>query len=135
MAWAEWRSALEVDPTIPFTWAFLWNWDIALFSLVGLFCLVVISLGCAMKFMELHSGGAWAAELLGGKRLDPSSPSDVARTLLNVVEEMALASGMADGLGTALHENWELKRAGLEGLALHVVGNSRWTSRCARDRP
>ena len=95
ISWIEWRSALETDPLSPFPWDFLWNWDIGLFSLVGLFCLVVISLGCAIKFMELHSGGAWAAELLGGKRLDPSSPSDAARSLLNVVEEMALASGMA----------------------------------------
>ncbi|MCA9472632.1 MAG: M48 family metalloprotease [Nitrospirales bacterium] len=95
MSWIEWRSALETDPSLPFSWDFFWRWDLTLFSLVGLFCLIVIALGCAIKFMELHAGGAWAAELLGGKRLDPSSPSDAARILINVVEEMALASGMA----------------------------------------
>ena len=94
MAWYEWWSAIEAGQQATFAWSFLWNLDWTLLPWVALFSLVVVALGCAIKFMELHSGGAWIAELLGGKRLDPASPSDEARTLLNVVEEMALASGM-----------------------------------------
>jgi len=94
MAWYAWWSSVETDAPPLFAWSFLWNWDWTLFAWVALFCIVVIVLGCAIKFMQLHAGGAWVAELLGGKRLDLTNPSDEARTVSNVVEEMALASGM-----------------------------------------
>ena len=95
IAWYKWWFAEEAGPPASFQWLFLWNLNWEVLPWVALFCLVVVALGCAIKFMEVHSGGAWVAELLGGKRLNPASPSDEAQTLLNVVEEMALATGMA----------------------------------------
>ncbi len=61
---------------------------------IGLGTLAVVGLGSAYKIIELRSGGGKAvAEALGG-RLVPSNTTDHAeRRLLNVVEEMAIASG------------------------------------------
>ncbi|WP_454062676.1 M48 family metalloprotease [Candidatus Nitrospira salsa] len=95
IAWYEWWSALETEQSTPFSWSFIWSWDWMLFSWVTLFCLIIILLGCAIKFMELQIGGAWVAELLGGKPITSISHSAEAQTILNVVEEMSLASGIA----------------------------------------
>ncbi|WP_447971056.1 M48 family metalloprotease [Nitrospira sp. M1] len=93
-AWYDWWTAGTADPSVPFSWNFIWMWDWTLLAWVAFFCLIVITLGCAIKFMELHAGGTWVAELLGGTRLDLISHPDHARTVFNVVEEMALASGI-----------------------------------------
>src|SRR5690606_28279037 len=65
-------------------------------SLIGSVAVVVVSvvlLGSLYKTVQLSSGGKVVAERLGG-RLINLQPRDFAeRRLLNVVEEMALASG------------------------------------------
>lgn len=94
-AWYDWWSPGMAEPSPPFSWDFMWVWDWTLLGWVALFCLIVITLGCAVKFMELQAGGTWVAELLGGTRLDLISHPDHARAVFNVVEEMALASGIA----------------------------------------
>ncbi|WP_415893673.1 M48 family metallopeptidase [Neptuniibacter sp. PT8_73] len=52
--------------------------------------------GCAIlyKWWQLSSGGKAVAESLGGVRILPDSEEPNERLVLNVVEEMALASGM-----------------------------------------
>ena len=45
--------------------------------------------------MELSSGGAAVAELLGAQRIKRDSREPLERRLLNIVEEMALASGIS----------------------------------------
>ena len=77
------------------SWEILWTWNWELFGWVSLGTLVVIALGCAVKYMEIDGGGTWVAELLGGRRLDPASPSQQAQMLCNIVEEVAIASGIA----------------------------------------
>ncbi|MHC4937728.1 MAG: M48 family metallopeptidase [Planctomycetota bacterium] len=57
--------------------------------------LIVVAAGTAFKLIELSAGGAVVAEALGGRRLEPGSRDPVERKVLNVVEEMAIASGMA----------------------------------------
>jgi Zn-dependent protease with chaperone function len=54
----------------------------------------LIILGTAWKIASLGKGGSAVAELLGGRLLDPSSRELPERRLLNVVEEMAIASGL-----------------------------------------
>ena len=95
MALYQWWSQFEGGSPSEFRWSFLWEWDWKLLGGVSLGTLSIVALGCAIKYMELHAGGAWVAEFLGGQRLDPSSPSEQARMFLNIVEEMAIASGMA----------------------------------------
>jgi len=56
--------------------------------------LVVIFLGTAFKTAQLSSGGKVVAESLNGRPLNPSTTDPLERRLLNVVEEMAIASGV-----------------------------------------
>jgi Zn-dependent protease with chaperone function len=61
----------------------------------ALAALVLILLGSLVKIAELRAGGGTSvAERLGGRRIYPNTTDPVERRLLNVVEEMALASGV-----------------------------------------
>jgi Zn-dependent protease with chaperone function len=67
--------------------------DPALMVLVGMLTMGFIGLGSAYKVSQLSGGGRVVAELLGGRLLqDDSDPGE--RRLRNVVEEIALASGV-----------------------------------------
>jgi Zn-dependent protease with chaperone function len=56
--------------------------------------LALIGGGSAFKIAQLAGGGTVVAERLGGRRIYPNTTDPVERRLLNVVEEMALASGV-----------------------------------------
>lgn len=56
--------------------------------------LTVISIGSVGKTMSLSSGGRAVAELLDGRLVNPNSTDIHERKLLNIVEEMAIASGV-----------------------------------------
>jgi Zn-dependent protease with chaperone function len=60
---------------------------------VALVVALVILLGTLYKIAVLQEGGAAVARLLGGRLVDPATSAHDERRLLNVVEEMALASG------------------------------------------
>ena len=55
----------------------------------------VVFLGSLYRMATLRRGGAAVAEMLGGRRIASNTNDTEERLLLNVVEEMALASGMA----------------------------------------
>ncbi|MGQ0645588.1 MAG: M48 family metallopeptidase [Elusimicrobiota bacterium] len=57
--------------------------------------LTLILLGMAQKLYALRGGGAAVAGMLGGKPVWPGTEDEGERRLRNVVEEMALASGVA----------------------------------------
>ena len=54
---------------------------------------VVVLVGSLYKIMALSAGGKTVAEALGGKRIPQDTDDLKQRKLLNVVEEMAIASG------------------------------------------
>lgn len=54
----------------------------------------IIGLGSGFKLLQLSGGGAVLARELGGRVVDPATTQPEERRLLNVVEEMALASGL-----------------------------------------
>lgn len=56
--------------------------------------LAVIFTGSAFKTLQLASGGSAVAELLGGRLIDSNTSDTDERKLLNVVEEMSIASGV-----------------------------------------
>ena len=67
-------------------------------SLIALTSLVVVALiggGTAYELLALREGGAAVAAMVGARPVDPSTRDLAERRLLNVVEEMALASGVA----------------------------------------
>ena len=69
-------------------------WQPELFLWVALGTLLVICLGSLYKISELSSGGEQIALMLGGRAINPQTTDLAERRLLNVVEEMALASGI-----------------------------------------
>ncbi len=69
-------------------------WDPALFLYVGGGTLLVIASGTLYKVSQLSAGGSKVAELLGGKPVDPHTIEPAERMLINIVEEMSIASGL-----------------------------------------
>ncbi|RPJ35058.1 MAG: hypothetical protein EHM17_04105 [Verrucomicrobiaceae bacterium] len=54
----------------------------------------LIVLGSLYKLTQLSAGGSVVARDLGGRAVDPATTDPLERRLLNVVEEMAIASGL-----------------------------------------
>ena len=68
-------------------------WDAGLALKVGLGTLIIVGLGSLYKVASLAGGGKVVAESLGGRLLSPNTKDLVEKRILNVVEEMAIASG------------------------------------------
>jgi Zn-dependent protease with chaperone function len=69
------------------------SWQPKLFAFVSLGTIAVVGLASLYKWRKYSSGGAAVAASLGGRRVDPATTHLHERKLLNVVEEMAIASG------------------------------------------
>lgn len=69
------------------------GFDPVLFGIVAIGTLGLIAGGSATRTAQLRKGGPAVAELLGARPVDPSTRDKGERRLVNVVEEMALASG------------------------------------------
>jgi len=69
----------------------LWQPDLLLPVAVAV--IMVIIGGTLWKTCQLSTGGPAVAEMLGGRRIFPGSTDLQEKKLLNVVEEMAIASG------------------------------------------
>jgi Zn-dependent protease with chaperone function len=63
-------------------------------AVAGVAALGIIIGGSLFKIAQLARGGSVVAERLGGRRVYPNTTDPAERRLLNVVEEMALASGV-----------------------------------------
>ncbi|WP_010627341.1 M48 family metallopeptidase [Halomonas sp. KM-1] len=71
---------------------------------VTLGVLAVVSAGSLARHMQLRAGGAAVAEALGGRPINADTRDPDERRLLNVVEEMAIASGLPVPLVYVLEE-------------------------------
>ena len=72
-------------------WSLAYDLQLVGIAVVG--TLVVVGGGALFKTAQLRGGGRVIAEELGGRRLNPDTSVSGERQLLNVVEEMAIASG------------------------------------------
>ncbi len=79
----------NADSASPFVWS---QTGLLLWTTLG--TLIVISTGSVFKTLELARGGSAVAELLDGRLLNSNATDIDERKLLNVVEEMAIASGV-----------------------------------------
>lgn len=79
-------------PGRPFHWTDLWH--PGLFLAVSAGVAVVVGGSALLKVAELASGGRSVALMLGGKEVNGRPKKLVYRRLVNVVEEMAIASGV-----------------------------------------
>lgn len=68
-------------------------WQPGIFGFVAIGTLVVVGLASLYKWHEYSAGGGAVAESIGGRRVDLHTTNLNERKLLNVVEEMAIASG------------------------------------------
>lgn len=68
-------------------------WEPLVFVGVTVVTLIVVGGGSLYKVSQLSGGGHVVAEHLGGRQLSPDTRDPVERKVLNVVEEMAIASG------------------------------------------
>lgn len=83
--------------TLHIAFALLLGLSLADWSLLGLVAAGVVSavvIGSTVKTMELAQGGRAVAAMLGGAPVDMNSTDPAERRLINVVEEMSLASGV-----------------------------------------
>lgn len=69
-------------------------WQPGLFLAVAAGTLAVVGLAALYKWNEFSAGGSAVAESVGARRVAPGSADPQERRLLNVVEEMAIASGI-----------------------------------------
>lgn len=69
-----------------------WQPELLFYSALG--SLTVITLGSGFKTLQLSAGGSVVANELGGRLIDRNTTDFEERRLLNVVEEMAIASGV-----------------------------------------
>ena len=81
-------------------------WNPKLFSGVALGMLAVIFIGSAYKTKELSAGGSAVAKLLGGRLVASNTTNPNERKLLNVVEEMSIASGVPMPQVYVLQRRW-----------------------------
>lgn len=69
-------------------------WQPGLFVAVAIGTVLVVALASFSKWSQFSAGGSAVAESVGGRRVDPHTTDLAERRLLNVVEEMAIASGV-----------------------------------------
>ncbi len=73
-------------------WHQIWHPD--LFLIVSGVILAVIMIGTLFRMSQLKKGGSSVAEMLGGRKVEPSTRDRNEQRLINVVEEMSIASGV-----------------------------------------
>lgn len=70
-------------------------WNTEVFLGVSLATLAIIGIGSTYKTMALSAGGSVVSEMMGGRLISANTTDPDERKLLNVVEEMSIASGIA----------------------------------------
>jgi Zn-dependent protease with chaperone function len=71
------------------------QWNLAVMGKIALVVLALILVGTVYKYLRLRSGGgSLIAQLLGGRVVYPDTNDFHERRLLNIIEEMAIASGI-----------------------------------------
>ena len=68
--------------------------DPAFFIFLSMVIIIVILAASVIKMSTLQKGGGAVAEMLGGRKISASTSDPAERRLINVVEEMAIASGI-----------------------------------------
>ena len=86
--WTGSQSGLTYSETLERIPADTWFWITG--GVLGL-----VGLACVYKYFTIQGGGRAIAEALGGHLINPNTSHPQQRQLLNVVEEMAIASGIA----------------------------------------
>lgn len=84
-----WRGALAEEDVGAFHF-----WDLERLLWIAVVVLVLFLVMSVRKTLQLREGGRAVARLLGAQQVNPGSTDPEKRRLLNVVEEMSVASGI-----------------------------------------
>ncbi|MFW9259714.1 M48 family metallopeptidase [Nostoc sp. CALU 546] len=87
--------AIYIATLFMFGMAFRVWWHPGIFLYVAGITIVAIAVGSLYKIACLRQGGSVIAQELGGRLLLPDTADEQGRQLLNIVEEMAIASGIS----------------------------------------
>ncbi len=87
--WTYQRSARWPDSRAPTRW-----WDPRVFLWVASGTVAVVGLASLFKWSQMRHGGSAIAEMVGGRAVQPQTADLREKRLLNIVEEMAIASGV-----------------------------------------
>ena len=68
-----------------------WSFELAIVSIVG--TVIAVFIASVVRISWLSQGGKVVAEAMGGQKINLSTKDPLSRQVLNVVEEMAIASG------------------------------------------
>ena len=107
--WVLWMYRHEVFSVYRTTVPWAQSWE--LFITTSGVILALIIAGSLYKLLVLSGGGRVVAEALGGEALSPDSKDPLQRRTLNVVEEMAIASG------TPVPQVYVLPESGINAFA------------------
>ncbi len=77
---------------IPIGFALEWQPEPVIITIVV--CLLIVGISTLVKLNQLRGGGSVVAEMMGGTQLQQGGMSRTERRVQNIVEEMAIASGM-----------------------------------------
>ncbi len=91
MLFAEYSTDYYVQDHTPMTFWEQFNW--ARFTAIGLGVTTVVILGSLIRTLTLRGGGKSVAEMMGGRLVSGNPKTPLERRLLNVVEEISIASG------------------------------------------
>ena len=69
-------------------------WNPRLFAGLSLVTVAIVGIASLVKWSQFSTGGSAVAESVGGRHVNPQTTDLAERRLLNVVEEMAIASGI-----------------------------------------
>ena len=86
-------GGLEAYPEVARGAAIDW-WQPGALKAITLLALPTIGLASLFKWLQLRAGGPAVAADVGGRRVAPDTTEPRERMLMNIVEEMAIASGM-----------------------------------------
>lgn len=87
--WRYQQTAIWTDGTFRYSW---WQPQILLWTAGG--TLAVVGLASLYKWSQMRAGGSAIAEMVGGRAVDLRTTDLRERKLLNVIEEMSIASGI-----------------------------------------
>jgi Zn-dependent protease with chaperone function len=87
--WRYQKTAIWPDGTFRYSW---WQPQIFLWTAGG--TLAIVGLASLYKWSQMRAGGSAIAEMVGGRAIDLRTTDLRERKLLNVVEEMSIASGI-----------------------------------------
>ncbi len=85
------QTANKQTGTAEIDYSMLWNPELLMYVIGG--TLFIVLMGSFFKIGQLAQGGKSIAEMLGGRLISSGAKDNDERKILNVVEEMAIASG------------------------------------------